>query len=332
MSATSDGRQIMKLKVNGWKHNFCGMFCVLLLGSIACVVDASAAELWVDGTSEDLIEDGSETYPFHKIQSAIGSALQEDTVRVKPGVYEENVVINKSLTLTGSGPDTTVIRGAGGVPLTINANLSASVKQFTITRGNGYGISLKQCSSTVTNVLENIVSASNSSHGFNQTSSCIGNVMATNCTFADNGGCGITANSKSVFYNCLFTNNGQYGTDSPNTYRNQAFYCNAYGNVSGGFSYSDVSFCTTVDPLYIDSATGDYRLSSDSPCRNTGSPGRDARNPDGSRNDMGAYGGPGAAGFYDGYGNSPVVTDLHVTPGSVGEGQTITITATGKAQ
>jgi len=253
----------MKSTVGDEKHSVWFMFYILLAMSIAVVFGSNAAELWVDGTSEGLIEDGSETYPFHKIQSAIGSAIQDDKVHVKPGVYEENVVINKSLTLTGSGPDTTVIRGAGGVPLTINANLSARVKQFTITRGNGYGISLKQCSSTVTIVLENIVSASNSSHGFNQTSSCVGNVMATNCTFADNGGCGITANSKSVFYNCLFTNNGQYGTDSPNTYRNQAFYCNAYGNVSGGFSYSDVSFCTTVDPLYIDSATGDYRLSSD---------------------------------------------------------------------
>lgn len=322
----------MKLKVNGWKHNFWGMFCVLLLGSIACAVDASAAELWVDGTSEDLIEDGSETYPFHKIQSAIGSALQEDTVRVKPGVYEENVVIDKPLKLTGSGPDTTIIRGAGGTALTINANFNVTVEKITVTKSNGSGIVLKECGSTINIILKNIVSVSNSANGFNQTDNCKGNAIATNCTFSSNGGNGIQANSRSVFYNCLFTNNGSYGTDAAYNGDPRALYSNAHNNPSGNFHDTVVTFCSTVDPLYVDASTGDYRLSSESPCRNAGSPDRNARNPDGSRNDMGAYGGPGAAGFYDGYGNGPVVTDLHVTPGSVVEGQTITITATGKAQ
>jgi hypothetical protein len=43
--------------------------------------------------------------------------------------------------------------------------------------------------------------------------------------------------------------------------------------------------CAFVDPL-----AGDFRLTDDSPCRDAGDP--DATDPDGSRADIGAFGGP----------------------------------------
>jgi len=47
------------------------------------------------------------------IQDAINNATDGDTIFVYSGVYEENIVINKSIRLIGENPTTTIIRGLG---------------------------------------------------------------------------------------------------------------------------------------------------------------------------------------------------------------------------
>jgi len=53
-----------------------------------------------------------DNYPT--IQLAVGNATDGDTVFVKSGVYDEDVVIeDKSISLIGEDPSTTIIRGPG---------------------------------------------------------------------------------------------------------------------------------------------------------------------------------------------------------------------------
>jgi parallel beta-helix repeat protein len=51
------------------------------------------------------------------------------------------------------------------------------------------------------------------------------------------------------------------------------------------------------DPMFADLDAGDYTLSTDSPCIDAGDPSSTENDPDGTRNDMGAFGGPGASGW-----------------------------------
>ena len=59
-----------------------------------------------------------------------------------------------------------------------------------------------------------------------------------------------------------------------------------YGSIEPG--PGDIS----ADPLFVNPEKGDFRLRLDSPCRDAGHPSSAWNDRDGSRNDMGAYGGP----------------------------------------
>jgi hypothetical protein len=69
------------------------------------------------------------------------------------------------------------------------------------------------------------------------------------------------------------------------------YFNNAGGNVSGG---SPGANDLTVNPLYVDAANGDVALGLHSPGLDSGDPAVPLHDPDGSRNDRGAYGGPQA--------------------------------------
>jgi hypothetical protein len=97
---------------------------------------------------------------FPGIGAAILAAQNGDTVLVSPGTYFEQVSFQgKAITVASeSGPAVTVLDGQGLTPVLMSSNETAQsvLRGFTITHGNGNGISLFGASPTIE---ENIITA-----------------------------------------------------------------------------------------------------------------------------------------------------------------------------
>ena len=148
-----------------------------------------------------------------------------------------------------------------------------------------------------------------------------GLATVTNCimnyNYAKLGGGGISvgAGSSLDLLNCSLYRNGshnlfskEYSVSSPGTI--EIINCIiSRGSLVDGSNikfysinsiYSLVQEVTIVagsgnivaDPLFVDPEQSDFRLDSESPAINAGHPGNEYKDSNGSRNDMGAYGGP----------------------------------------
>ena len=107
-------------------------------------------------------------------------------------------------------------------------------------------------------------------------------------------------------------------------------YTSLFGS---GASISAGAHSFSVAPDFVGGSSygcnQDYRLLPTSVCRNAGQPGLGWLNPDGTRNDIGAYGGPGAATFYTNPNDGPIIRNVTIDQGMVPKGSTFTIRATG---
>lgn len=79
-------------------------------------------------------------YPGQSIQAAINAANSGDIISVDSGVYNENVMVNKSVSLIGKNPSNTIIDGNGTemntVIITSHTN-NVKIENFTIQNGEG---------------------------------------------------------------------------------------------------------------------------------------------------------------------------------------------------
>ena len=58
-------------------------------------------------------DDGGAGADFEKVQDAINASGDGDEIRVFEGIYYENVVVNKTVSLIGNGSANTTIDGGG---------------------------------------------------------------------------------------------------------------------------------------------------------------------------------------------------------------------------
>ena len=119
--------------------------------------------------------------------------------------------------------------------------------------------------------------------------------MVVNNVLADNLYYGIEAvnNCLPVVMNTIIYRNDIYGVYARQSSVPALSYNDVYGNVTDYWpSTLAHPNSLSADPLFV--GDGDWRLAAGSPGINAGNPAPEYNDPDGSGNDMGAYGGPGS--------------------------------------
>jgi hypothetical protein len=240
---------------------------------------------------------------FISIQSAINAAVSNDTVKVWPGTYFEQVTLNKNVVLMGSVYENTVITGSFNPTITMS---SGNLQWFMISSLAGNGITLSG------GTVKNCVISSCSTGGIYCGS---GGPNVINCISKDNGGYGMWVGGSGVLniINCISMPNSSTG-----------FYRGYWGSGTLNLSYSNGSRdytsgnqgCIDSDPYFT--SDKDYHISEGSPCWNSGNP--SLQDPDGSYSDMGYFGGPDCPIY-------PVVFEVLIEP----SGSTINLKAKGRA-
>ncbi len=206
--------------------------------------------LWVNTIGVDVTPItlvGSFACDFDKIQSAVDSISEGGTVKVLKGNYNENVKIDKSLTVQGAGEDKTIVNGqlSGPVFTTGLYNPSAviSLKGMTFENGNaqkGGGI-YNRGTLSLNGITLTDNSASNGGGIFNDGGTLHLNDVTITDNVASNGGGLFSTNSHVTFdgTQVLVTNNRarQPSPSELSWYQGWGVYLNSGApTTSGGFN------------------------------------------------------------------------------------------------
>jgi hypothetical protein len=299
---------------------------------------------------ETLIVGGSGSYST--IQSAIDAASSEDTIQVNSGTYIENIQTNKKLFLLGSGSDNTTIYSGGKTVSLLPDTKDFTIKGFRIESTGDAALYIVDNQNT--KVIECVIKNSVTGLARENMSAVVvygadskDAVEFYNCVFIEsvNGiyasGSGPLNIINSIFYkttgtgiylyqncnaivqNSIFLDNGSTVYISSNSIMTLAY--NLF-HINDNDSHDGSALGTiAADPKFTD-ITKSYVLSSDSPAINKGNASSSFNDTDGSRNDIGVYG-----GYYT-WSKGPAMTALSISSASVEQGTSVTITATAKSK
>jgi len=216
------------------------------------------------------------------------------------GIYLSS---NSDLTLTNSVVSGNRGGNGGGIYLGYNSDLTLtnSVVSGNWAGGEGGGVHGNSGSFAITN---SVISGNNTSSDGGGIYLISSNLILTNSVVSGNsvshsyhygGGICLRGESSLTMTNCIVSgnNSSDYGggiycdNDVYADITYSDFYGNSPDDIYGG--YLGVG-CIFYDPMFVDEGAGDYRLMPNSFCRDRGNP--DILDPDGTRSDMGMYGGP----------------------------------------
>ncbi|UCE37279.1 MAG: right-handed parallel beta-helix repeat-containing protein [Thermoplasmata archaeon] len=250
---------------------------IIIIVDIAPVIRAQTT-LYVDdvpgsGGPGDPPED------FIFIQDAINASSDGDTIYVYNGTYYENVIVNKTINLTGEDKNTTIINGDWGNKDVVDISADwVNITGFNITEGEGgfykgvklesvhncriynniiinndYGIYL---SSSNNNTLTNNTASSNNFHGIYLYSSSNCTIAHNNASFNNIMGIYLSYSSNNTIANNNASSNDEHGIfcscSSDNTVINNTVAYNKYE----GIYLSDSSSNTFIDNTVTNNIVG----------------------------------------------------------------------------
>jgi len=287
---------------------------------------------------------------YPTIQQGIDAAVSGDIVFVAAGRYVEEIQLKAGVVVRGAGEGRSIIDGGGDAGDVVRAignsiHNDAKLQGFTVTgAANGGGMpggASLFCNSGAAPEISNCRMES-SDVGialWNGSSACIhNNVICHNTYDGFTTGSGATFVNNTVHsnrigvydysgygptvMNNIITANRLYGVSGPSSGQGPVLtYNDVWNNATDYHQATPGVGSDSVDPLYVDTVAGDYHLGPGSPCIDHGNPAPEYDDPDGTRNDMGAYGGPGAVS------DLPAVTSLDPAQNALGVPADATIAA-----
>ncbi|MBI5095461.1 MAG: VCBS repeat-containing protein [Candidatus Hydrogenedentes bacterium] len=274
--------------------------------------DGDGNTIYVDGAAAGP-GDGSAGNPFVTLTAGIAAtaAGRNDTIFVKPGTYTEHVTLKRNTALIGeSGAFRTIISGGGLNQIVLTSATKCIVRGFTIgSAGTSSAVSVP--ASTQLDITNCVLRG----NGIGLTANAGSQVTFTNNTVYFNltGVSGLAGATFPELKNCIFSSNtaavfadaGALTDGSYNDFDNNAT------DLSG--PPSDPTNLS-VDPLFVDASVDNFHLRDISPCRNAGDPSSAYNDLNGTRNDLGADGGP--FGTHDTLAPSAVATATTPVSGS----------------
>ncbi|GEM_PF-1038432 len=250
---------------------------------------------------------------YSSIQQAVDEAANGDRIYVSPGVYTENISFNGKILklISTEGPLFTTIRpgvAGGTVSIVGGKNPYAELTGFSIVDGNlNDALYISNASPKISNNIfrrnGNTISVMrlwNSSAYIhnnlfieNTSTVCLAisgqsiDARVINNTFDRNGISILSGFSNAIVVNNIITNSSNEGMTGVMAYED---YNNVWNNyVDYGYELTPGYYDLSVNPMYTDTAALDYSLDEYSPCIDAGHPNAEYNDPDGSRNDMGAF-------------------------------------------
>lgn len=249
----------------------------------ACTVPTQGLfdTIWVDVNGPSSTPDGSPAAPYLTIQDGVDNAASGDIVRVRPGVYVENVTVSTSeIYIIGDSTSNPEIHGA---PLTLSGmTISQFVTDIAVMNlrfkkalgeGSGYVAGIIVYGSQESRDIDicNNVFMENDAGVATQNAS----PTVINNTFVNNIDAGITTSSTSeaIIRNNIFQGNGD-GVRSNSgivTVDHNLFYTNT-ADFGGTATCGAPDGCVfAADPLLMDIAADDYHITGSSPAIDVGS-------------------------------------------------------------
>ncbi|GAG59931.1 unnamed protein product, partial [marine sediment metagenome] len=125
--------------------------------------------IYVDEANVTGTEDGTKTHPFNTITEGIEIVASGKSVMVAEGTYNEQLIINKGITLQGAGKESTLISGFeySGNLITITAD-DVTISGFTIDGKSATDMGIYSDSSSAIEISENIIQSHQDSGIFYQ--------------------------------------------------------------------------------------------------------------------------------------------------------------------